>query len=79
MVTPKYEYYTNLLETLFNYNNRNNGPFSNEKIQQAVSRVIAETEEVERDAERIANNVTMDTISPLHHFTITRRDCERDK
>ena len=62
MVTPRYEYYTNLLETLVNYNDRKNGPLSNKKIQQAVRRVMAETEEEERDAKCNANNVTMDTI-----------------
>ena len=45
MATPRDEYYTDLLETLVNYNDRNNGPFSNEKIQQAVSRVMAEMKE----------------------------------
>ena len=43
--TPRDEYYTNLLETLVNYNDRNIDPLSNEKIQQAVRRVMAETEE----------------------------------
>ena len=51
-----------MLETLVDYNDRNNSPLSNEKIQQAVSRVMAETEEEERDAERDFNNVTIDTF-----------------
>ena len=46
----------NLLETLVNYNDHNNRPLSNEKIQQAVIRVMEETEEEERNA----NHVTMD-------------------
>ena len=71
MATPKEEYYSKMLETLVNYNDRNNGLFSNEKIQQAVSRVMAETEEEERDAERNANHMTMDTISPFHNCTIS--------
>ena len=87
MATPKEEEYTKMLETLVNYNDSNNGPFSNKKIQQAVSRVMSETEEEERDAERNTNHIAMDTISPLHHctiaplhhFTITRRYFKRDK
>ena len=66
MDTPKKEYYTNMLEKLDNYNDRNNGPFSNGKIKQAISRVMVETEEEERDAERNANHVTMDTISNIY-------------
>ena len=70
MANTKDKYYAKMLETLVNYNDRNNGQFSNKKIQQAVIRVMAEMEEEECDAERISNNVTMDTISPLHHCTI---------
>ena len=62
----------NMLETLVNYNDRNNRPLSNEKIQQAASRVIEETEEEERDAECNVNHVTMNTISPFHYFTISQ-------
>ena len=54
-----------MLYTMVNYNDYNNGPFSNEKIQQATSRVMEETEEKERDAERNANHVTMDTIKNI--------------
>ena len=56
-----------ILETRINHNDRQNAPLSSEKLQQAVSRVTAETEEEERDTERNANNVTMDTLlqSPL--------------
>ena len=45
MATPKEEYYKKILGTLFNYNDRNNGYFSNKLIQQAVSSVMEETEE----------------------------------
>ena len=62
MGNTKDKYYTKMLETLVNYNDCNNAPFSNEKIRQAVSRVVAETEEEECDAERNANNLTMDTF-----------------
>ena len=51
-----------MLETPVNYNYFNNVPLSNKKIQQAVSRVMAETEEEERDAGRNTNHVTIDTI-----------------
>ena len=70
MTTPEEEYYTKMLETQVSYNDRNNVPFFNKKIQQAVSRVMEEIEEEERDAKSNANHVTMDTISPFHHFTI---------
>ena len=60
MATTKDKYYTKMLETLVDYNDRNNAPLSKEKILQAVSRVMAETEGEECDSERNANNVTMD-------------------
>ena len=62
MATMKYKYYTKILETLVDYNDRNNAPLSNENIRQSVSRVMAETEEEERDARRNSNNVTMYTF-----------------
>ena len=62
MVTTKDKYYTKTLETLVYYNDCNDAPFSNENIRQAVSRVMAETEEEECDSECDANNVTMDTL-----------------
>ena len=58
-----------MLETGVDYNDRNNVPFSNEKLIQAVSKVMAETEEEERDAKRNANNVTMDTF--CHQSPVT--------
>ena len=51
-----------ILETLVDYNNRYNAPFSNEKIQQAVSKVMAETEEEECNTKRNTNNVNIDTF-----------------
>ena len=51
-----------LMETLIDHNGCHNVPLSNEKLQQAVSTVISETEEGERDAKRNANNVSMDTF-----------------
>ena len=44
MATPKDKYYTKLLKTLVNDNNRNGASLSNENIQQAVSIVMEETE-----------------------------------
>ena len=40
MDTPKEKYYTNLLKSLVDNNNRNGAPLSNEKIRQAVSIVM---------------------------------------
>ena len=51
-----------MLETLFDYNYRNNTSFSNEKLQQAASKVMAETEEKELNAKHNANNVN------IYHF-----------
>ena len=45
-----------MLETLVEYNDHNNTPLSNEKLRQAVSTVMVETEEEECDAKR--NDVT---------------------
>ena len=44
MATPKDKYYTKLLKTVVDYNDYHNAPFSNEKLQQSMSKVIAETE-----------------------------------
>ena len=51
-----------MLDTLVDYNHRNNLPLSNEKLQQVVSKLIAEMEEEERDAKCNANDLTMDTF-----------------
>ena len=66
---PREEYHTNILDTLVNYNEHNNGPLSNKSIQQAIRRVVSETEEQERDAERNANHVTMDTIPNISNMS----------
>ena len=39
--TPRDKYYTKMLETLVDYNDRNNAQLSNEKLQQAMSKFIA--------------------------------------
>ena len=59
MATTKEKYYTKILETLVDNNDPNNSPLSNEKILQAVSTFMAETEGGECIAKRNANNVTM--------------------
>ena len=51
-----------MLETIADYNDCNNAPLSKEKLRWEVSKVMAETEEEERDAKRSANNVTMDNF-----------------
>ena len=45
MATTKEKYYTKMLETLVDYNDRNNAPLYHEKLLQAVSKVMAEREE----------------------------------
>ena len=44
MTTPKDKYYNMLLDTLVDDNNRKGAPFFNEKIRQAVGKVMKETE-----------------------------------
>ena len=58
-----------MLETPVDYNDRNNSPFSNKNLRQAVSEVMAETEEEEREAKCNANNVTMDTFCRQYPVT----------
>ena len=67
MATPKYKYYTKLLKTLVDGNNRNGAPFSNENIQQAVSIVMGE---MEAELEQNINKITMDTSfqSPVRYI-----------
>ena len=51
-----------MLETLVDYNDCNNAPFSNKNIRQAVSTIMLETEEEQCDAESNTNNMTMDNF-----------------
>ena len=69
MATTKEKYYKKMLETLVGYNDSNNAPFSNDKLWQAVSKVMEETKEEEHDAECNANNVTVDNF--CHQFPFT--------
>ena len=50
-------YYTEMFKTLTDYNERNNTPLSNEKIQEAISKVT------EKLSISDANNATEDTFS----------------
>ena len=45
MATPRDKYYTKMLETIVDYNDHHNAPLSNENLWQAISTVMAETEE----------------------------------
>ena len=58
MTTPQDKYYNVFLDTLVKDNNRKGAPFSNDKIWQAVGKVIEETE---AEFERNYNEITCDT------------------
>ena len=73
VATQEDEYYTNMLETIFEHNDLHNVPFYNEKLWQSVSTIMEETEEEECDAKRNANNVTMDTFIQFPVTTNTPR------
>ena len=62
-----------LVETLIDHNDRQNVQFSNEKLRQAVNIVMVKTEEEAPDAERNANNVTMDNLIQSPVMTNTPR------
>ena len=69
MATIKDKYYTKLLETLFDYNDNHNAPLSHDNLWKAISTVMAEKEEEEREAEWNAHNVTMDNF--CHQSPVT--------
>ena len=73
MATPKDKYFEKMSETLVDHNDRHNAPFSNEKLRQAVSKVMAEMEEEERNLTLDANNVTMVTFYQSPVTTNTQR------
>ena len=62
MTTTRKEYNTNILDSLLNHNDCHGTPLSSKKLQEAVSRVMTETEEEEKYAKHNVNNVTMDTL-----------------
>ena len=59
---PPQKKHTKMMETIVDYNDHKNLLLYNEKLQQSVSKVMAETEEEEGDTKRDTNNMTMDTL-----------------
>ena len=45
MATPKVKYFENMMETIVDHNDCHNASLSNEKLQQAVDKVVADTED----------------------------------
>ena len=70
MDTPKDKYHNTLLKTLVDDNNRNGATLSNEKLRQAVGKVMEETE---AELERKINKITMGTSfqSPVQNKDIS--------
>ena len=62
MDTPREKYYTKMLETLVDYNDRKNVPLSNEKIWQEMGKLISEEEADERIINLDDHNLTVDTF-----------------
>ena len=58
--TPRDKYYTKMYETLVDYNDRNDAPFSNENIWQAIRKIMADKEVDSRNTTLDAHNVTVD-------------------
>ena len=67
MATTKEKYFEKMLETLVNHNDRHNALLSNVKLRQAVSKVMEETGEEERNSKHNTHNAPMDTFcqSPI--------------
>ena len=63
MATTKDKYFEKMLNFFVEHNDRHNAPLFNGKLQQTVSKFMAETEEEERNAKHNTNNVTMDTAN----------------
>ena len=74
MDTTRDKYYTKMLETLVDYNNRNNAPLSNDKLWQAISTVMEKMEEEERNFILDSNNLNMDTFCQFPVTTNTQGD-----
>ena len=62
MATAREDYYTKMLDFLLDHNDRHVTPLSSKNILETFIRVIAETEEEEKDAKCNVNNITMDTF-----------------
>ena len=67
MVTERKVYFTNMLESILDYNTRHDTPLSSKNIPEEVIRFMSGTEEEEKDAKHNVNNVTMDNLfqSPI--------------
>ena len=63
-----------MLDTLVDYNDHHNAPLSNEKLRQAISKVMEETEEEECDIIFDANNVTMNHFCEYPVMTNKQRE-----
>ena len=63
MANSRYKYYTEMLRTITDYNDRNDAPLLNDKIQEAINKLIEE--------EYDFHNVTADTFS---HTSNIQRD-----
>ena len=79
MYTPRDEYNAKMLEILIYHIDHHNAPFSSEKLWQAVSIVMSETEKVECDAEHNKNNVSMDTVFNHSIISSSQGDIENMK
>ena len=64
MATSRESYYIEIFNTLTDYNDRNNTPLSNDKIREAIHRVI------EEESIADANKVTADTFSHASNIQI---------
>ena len=73
MSIQKEEEYTYLLENMIEHNDCSKTTFSKEKLIQAISTVMTETEDEKQDAKRNANNMTMDTFIQPPVMTNTPR------
>ena len=49
MANPRDKYYEKMLDTLVDYNDHHNALLSKEKLRRAISKVVAKTEEEERN------------------------------
>ena len=74
MATPRDKYFENMLDTPVDYNDHHNASFSNEKLRQSISKVMAETNEEKRNIISDANNVTMDNFCQCPVTTNTQRE-----
>ena len=74
MANTRDKYFEKMLETLVDYSDNHNAPLYNKKFKQAISTVMAETEEEEHSTILDANNVTMDTFCQYPVTTNTQGD-----